>query len=43
MDVQKQYFIAQEDTNIYNVFDYDEFDSLDDANEWLDDVNEFYN
>lgn len=65
----KKYFIAQEDTTIYNVFDYDEFDddgyldghaneegyhiddfdivaefdTLDEANEWLDDVNGYYN
>lgn len=69
MDEHKQYFIAQEDTTIYNVFDYDEFDddgyldghaneegyhiddfdivaefdTLDEANEWLDDVNGYYN
>ena len=69
MDERKQYFIAQEDTTIYNVFDYDEFDddgyldghaneegyhiddfdivaefdTLDEANEWLDNVNGYYN
>lgn len=39
--MRKKYFVAQEDTDIYNVFSYDDFD--DDGNYLLHDNEEGYN